>query len=486
MNLMFQREGRKVLEVQENNSQQYTIPQSVNSSVFRTYDIRGPVGPEDINEDLAYAIGLAFGSEALSHQQSEVIVGRDGRLSANVITSALMSGIRATGCAVINIGQVPTPLVYFATHQLSTQTGVMVTASHNPGHHNGFKMVLAGQTLSTEGVQVIYKRVVERDFTMGSLIGGYTAHDIIPEYITYVTQRINLNKPIKVVLDCGNGVAGILASKLFTALGCEVVELFCDVDGRFPNHHPDPTVPENLVDIIKVVKDTQADIGFAFDGDGDRIGVVTNKGTVIWPDRQLIFFAQEVLAKHPGSKIIFDVKCTNNLPAKIKEWGGEPIMYKTGHSLIKAKMKADNAPFAGEMSGHIFFNDEWFGFDDGLYVAARALRILSLSDLSAEALFAQIPNSFNTPELKLALPESEKAEFMSQLINHSDFSGAEYITIDGLRVDFGYGWGLVRPSNTSAYLVIRFEADSEAHLEEIKTMFRKELLSINADLTLPF
>ncbi len=475
-----------VLEAQDNRAMQYGLPPVIPEGIFRTYDIRGEANDTGVSLGIAYAIGLVFGSMVIEAGGREVVVGRDGRLTGFELTQALVAGLCQSGCDVIDIGQVPTPLVYFATKTLSANSGIMVTASHNPGHHNGFKSVLDGVTLSTEGVQTLYRRITQHEWTIASQSGGYREHEMIQPYIQYVSEHIQLKRPLKVVVDCGNGIAGVVAPALYRALGCEVIELFCDVDGHFPNHHPDPTIPGNLEDIRAAVKEHQADIGLAFDGDGDRLGLITNEGDIIWPDRQCLFFAQDILKQHPGSKIIFDVKCTNHLPQKIAAWGGEPIMNQTGHSLIKKRMIAESAPFAGEMSGHIFFNDEWFGFDDGAYVGARALRILASQSTSCSELFAALPDSINTPELKLPMAEDQKSHFMQQLIEKGVFGDAKRITIDGLRVDFGYGWGLVRPSNTSAYLVIRFEAETQSQLDAIQACFRDALLSIDKDLVLPF
>ena len=475
-----------VLVVQDNKHLEFNIPEKVPEGIFRTYDIRGEADAAGVSPGIAYAIGLVFGSMVKETGAHEVIVGRDGRLTGLELTQALVAGLCQSGCDVIDIGQLPTPLVYFATKTLSANSGIMVTASHNPGHHNGFKSVLDGVTLSTEGVQTLYQRIVQQHWRLAPQSGSYRQQELIQPYIDYVTKHVQLQRPLKVVVDCGNGIAGVVAPALYRAMGCEVIELFCEVDGHFPNHHPDPTIPENLEDIRAAVKAHRADIGLAFDGDGDRLGLITDAGEIIWPDRQLLFFSQDVLKQHPGSKIVFDVKCTNHLPQKISEWGGVAIMNQTGHSLIKKRMLAETAPFAGEMSGHIFFNDEWFGFDDGAYVGARALKILASQSESCNQLFAALPNSINTPELKLPMAEDKKIGFMQRLIDEGDFAAAERITIDGLRVDFGYGWGLVRPSNTSAYLVIRFEAETEELLQKIQSHFRRVLLSIDSSLQLPF
>ena len=462
----------------------YKIPQQLPEGSFRTYDIRGEAGDHGLTDDVAYSIGLAVGTMAAHQGVDTVIVGRDGRLSGPALKAALVVGIRETGCAVIDVGIVSTPILYFATNRLNTNTGVMVTASHNPRDHNGFKIVMNGKTLSTQGVQDILSLIQSRAFVQGE--GAYSEASVVDDYVDYIQSHVQLDRPLKVVVDCGNGAGAIAGPTLYKAMGCEVVELYCALDGHFPNHHPDPSVPENIQDIIAKVKATQADVGLAFDGDADRLGVITDQGDVIWPDRQVMLFAQSVLKSHPGADIVFDVKCTNGLPKVISEAGGRPVMYKTGHSLLKSKMLEINAPLAGEMSGHIFFNDDWFGFDDGVYAGARLLQILSQQSDSLSQLFARLPNSVNTPELKLPMADADKSAFMDALINQADFGDAQRITIDGLRVDFGDGWGLVRPSNTSPYLVCRFEADSAARLEAIQAIFREQLLAIRDDITLPF
>lgn len=470
---------------QENtNKMSYQVPTNLPEDLFRAYDIRGEVGEGGLSPDLAYALGLAMGGELQTQGLNEIIVGRDGRISGPVLKDALCHGLLESGCNVIDIGVVPTALVYFATFRLSPNSGVMVTGSHNPAQHNGFKIVLGGETLTTDRIQALKQRILDRRFVSGK--GSSRQADVISDYLDYVTTQNKLPKPLKIVIDCGNGVAGKIAPQLFRALGCEVEELYCEVDGHFPNHHPDPSVPENLEDLISTVKEKGADVGLAFDGDGDRLGVVTDTGKIIWPDRQMMLYSKDVLSRNPGAEIIFDVKCTSHLPQLIEECGGKPIMYQTGHSLIKGKMAERNAPLAGEMSGHIFFKEGWFGFDDGMYVGARLLQILAQSDQSCSELFAGFAEGVNTPELKLPMAESDKSSFMSRLLQEADFGDVEKITIDGLRVDFGYGWGLVRPSNTSPYLILRFEADSEEHLEQIKSIFRQELLRLDAELQLPF
>lgn len=462
----------------------YSVPTELPLDIFRTYDIRGEVSEQSLNENVAYAVGLAIGTESLLVRQTEIAVACDARLTGESLKKALISGIIETGCNVVDIGMGPTPMVYFATHYLPTRTGVMVTASHNPAHHNGFKIVLNGKTLSEKSIQGLVSRIQSRDFVAGQ--GVVRSENIIPDYIDSICAHLTLKKPMKVVVDAGNGAASEIAPTVFRRLGCEVVELFCEYDGRFPNHHPDPTIPDNLKDIIALVKKEKADIGLAFDGDADRLGIITNEGEVIWPDRQMMVFAKDVLAKNPGEKIVFDVKCSRVLPEIIKQLGGKPIMWKTGHSILKAKMIDENAPLAGEMSGHIFFQDGWFGFDDGIYVGARLLSILSGYDSSVADVFHALPKTVNTPELKLPMSEDKKADFMARLLQEGDFGDAEKITLDGLRVEWSFGWGLIRRSNTSPYLILRFEADTENNLEKIKTIFREQLLKIEADLKLPF
>lgn len=462
----------------------YNIPARLPTDIFRTYDIRGEVSENSLNENVAYAIGLAMGTAALRVAQNEIVVACDARLTGESLKKALKTGIIETGCNVVDIGMGPTPLVYFATHYLLTQTGIMVTASHNPSHHNGFKIVLNGKTLSEKGIQDIVTRIQKRDFVSGS--GKIREQNIIPDYIQAICKNISVSKKMKVVIDAGNGAASEIAPAVFRRLGCEVIELFCEYDGRFPNHHPDPTIPENLNDIIALVKKEKADIGLAFDGDADRLGMVTNKGEIIWPDRQLMICVKEVLEKNPGAKIVFDVKCSRVLPEIIKKYGGKPIMSRTGHSVLKARMIEEGALLAGEMSGHIFFKDGWYGFDDGIYVAARLVSILSREKNSVSEIFDALPHMMNTPELKLPMSENKKADFMARLMRDGDFANAEKMTIDGLRVEWNFGWGLIRPSNTSSYLILRFEADSEDNLEKIKTIFREQLLKINSELQLPF
>ncbi|MFW0082819.1 MAG: phosphomannomutase/phosphoglucomutase [Coxiella-like endosymbiont] len=474
-----------VSEVLANINLEDIIPTTIPKNLFRTYDIRGTVSDDGLTVGLAYAIGLAIGSEVREQRQKAIIVGCDGRLSGPQLVTALMRGLCETGLTVFNVGVVPTPLVYFATNRLETNSGVMVTASHNPRNHNGFKIILNGKTLTIEGITAIKTRIQERSFEKDKK-GQKIDINIIQDYENYLVQHIQLACPLKIVVDCGNGVAGKIAPELYRQMGCEVVELFCEVDGNFPNHHPDPTIPDNLIALIDTVKNTNADLGFAFDGDADRLGVVTEKGEIIWPDRQLMLFSMDLLSRLPGSDIIFDVKCSRHLPEIIRKYRGNPVMWRTGHSVIKAKLFETNAPLAGEMSGHIFFRDEWFGFDDGIYVGARLLRIVSHSSQRVSEIFGALPNTISTPELKLPIPEEEKYLFMQKLAEKADFVNAEVITIDGLRVEFENGWGLVRPSNTSPYLILRFEANTKDELKRIEEIFRIQLLNIDSTLKLPF
>lgn len=450
--------------------------------IFRAYDIRGIVN-ETLTPETVYLIGQGLGSLALDAGEKCIAIGRDGRLSGSMLSTALSDGILATGCNVIDLGCVPTPLLYYATYILETRSGVMLTGSHNPPQYNGLKMMINGETLADTSIQALYQRILKQAFYDG--FGHRTEVNLIERYLAHVITDIQLKRPLKIVVDCGNGIAGAVAPELYRRLGCDVHELFCDVDGRFPNHHPDPSQTENLKDLIAAVIDLKADVGLAFDGDGDRLGVVTNQGEVIWPDRQLMLFARSILADLPGAKIIYDVKCTHHLAPLIRQHGGEPIMWKTGHSLIKAKLSETKAAMAGEMSGHLFFNDRWFGFDDALYAGARLLQILASESDDCSVIFNTIPNSVNTPELKIYVDEDEKFELMQTLIDQADFD-ADMVTIDGLRVNFNDGWGLVRPSNTTPCLVLRFEAEDKQSLDRIQELFRRLLLSVKPEWSLPF
>jgi phosphomannomutase/phosphoglucomutase len=457
---------------------------ALNPEIFRAYDIRGVVD-ETLTPEVVFSIGRAIATLALAAGEKTMAVGRDGRLSGPALIAALSDGILATGCDVIDVGVVPTPLLYYATNVLETHSGVILTGSHNPPEYNGLKIVINGKTLAEEGIQDLYKRIVANDFAQGK--GSRWEMEIVERYISHITHSVKLARPLVVVVDCGNGVPGCVAPALYRQMGCEVHELFCDVDGTFPNHHPDPSQPANLQDLIAKVRSVNADVGFAFDGDGDRLGVVTNKGEIIWPDRQLMLFSQAILAKNPGAKIIYDVKCTSKLADVITEHGGEPLMWKTGHSLIKAKLFETQALLAGEMSGHIFLKDRWYGFDDAIYAGARLLEILASNNTDLDTIFETFPNSVNTPELKIFVSESEKFSLMAKLISSANFNTAKQImTIDGLRVNFADGWGLVRPSNTTPCLVLRFEAESEKVLTKIQNLFREFILAVEPGLVLPF
>ncbi len=458
---------------------------NVNRSIFRAYDIRGVLG-ETLNNDIAHQIGRAIGSEAQHRGLREIVVGRDGRLSGPELSAALIEGLRAAGCDVIDIGLAPTPLTYFGAYHLQTGSCVSVTGSHNPPNYNGFKIVLGGETLSEDAIQDLYVRIAENRYSSGA--GGLQVMDLSGDYISRISDDIQVEKKLKVVIDCGNGVAGGIAPSVLAGIGCEVHELYCDVDGTFPNHHPDPSDLDNLQDLIISVKQTGADIGLAFDGDGDRLGVVTKMGEVIFPDRLLMLFAIDVLSRNPGAAIIYDVKCTGHLQPLVLQHGGSPIMWRTGHSLIKAKMRETGAQLAGEMSGHFFFAERWYGFDDAIYAAARLLEILAsdIDDRTPEEIFASLPKGVSTPELKIQMREGDHYKFIDAFKAKASFEGARLTTIDGLRADWPDGWGLVRASNTTPVLVLRFDADSEASLKRIQAAFREQLQAVDKALPLPF
>ncbi len=456
---------------------------NIDASIFRAYDIRGVVA-DALTPEACEQIGRAFGSEALARGQKVVNLARDGRLSGPDLIAALARGIQSTGCDVINIGMVPTPVLYFSTYHLDTGTGIMVTGSHNPPEYNGLKMMIGGDTLFGDGIQLLYQRLVNDDLASGE--GEYSEADVMGAYLERIIGDIKISRPMRIATDCGNGVAGVCAVELFEKLGCEVHDLFSDVDGNFPNHHPDPAKVENLVDITALVEKEKLEIGLAFDGDGDRVGVIDDKGQIIWPDRQMILYSRDILDRNPGAKIIYDVKCSRLLPAAITEAGGEPEMWKTGHSFVKARIKETGAALGGEMSGHIFFKERWYGFDDALYSAARLLEIVSRDDRPVSEIFGEIPDSVNTPELGIKFAEGEHHKFMQAFVESADFGEAKLTTIDGLRADFESGWGLVRASNTTPSLVIRFEADSQSALEQIQSNFRTAMLSVDPKLELPF
>ncbi|MCC6160633.1 MAG: phosphomannomutase/phosphoglucomutase [Nitrosomonas sp.] len=451
--------------------------------IFKAYDIRGIVETA-LTPEVVEHIGHAIGSEARERRLTAIAVGRDGRLSGPGLAQALTKGIRKSGIDVVDVGMVATPVLYYAAHELCNYSGVMVTGSHNPPEYNGLKIVLGGETLAAEAIQSLRLRIEQNNLQHGQ--GGYRQHDIVPTYLQRIVDDVKLARPVKIVVDSGNGVTGTLAPELYRRLGCEVIELFCEVDGTFPNHHPDPSVPENLQDVIRTLATTDAEIGFAFDGDGDRLGVVTKDGSIIFPDRQLMLFAADVLSRNPGSQIIYDVKCTRMLAPWITQHGGKPVMWKTGHSFIKAKLKETGALLAGEMSGHIFFKERWYGFDDGLYAGARLLELLSRQTDPAAVLHA-LPNTINTPELQIKLDEGENHTLIAQLQREADFPLADQIiTIDGLRVEYADGFGLIRASNTTPVAVLRFEADNQAALERIQQDFRRIILRAKPDASLPF
>ncbi len=451
--------------------------------IFKAYDIRGIID-KTLSAEVARAIGHALGSEARARKQTAIAVGRDGRLSGPALAHALAEGICAAGVDVIDIGCVPTPLSYFAAYHLGTDSCVSVTGSHNPPDYNGFKMVLGGHTLFGEQIQALRARIESGDLMQGK--GTIRQADVLDDYLDRVVGDVRLARPMKIVIDCGNGVAGAVAPHLFRRLGCQVTELFCEVDGNFPNHHPDPSKPENLQDVIRTLRETDAELGLAFDGDGDRLGVVTKDGQIIYPDRQLMLFAEDVLSRVPGGQIIYDVKCTRKLAGWIREHGGEPVMWNTGHALVKAKLKETGAPLAGEMSGHMFFKERWYGFDDGLYAGARLLEILSARP-DANLALTSLPDAISTPELNLKMAEGEPFELVRRLKEQAKFDAAdEIITLDGVRVEYADGFGLARPSNTTPVVVLRFEADSDEALARIQTDFRQAIEAVWPGVSLPF
>ena len=451
--------------------------------IFKAYDIRGIVN-KTLTVEAVENIGHAIGSEAIARKQTEVAIGRDGRESGPELSAALARGLRAAGINVIDVGMVATPMVYFTTYALNTHSGVMVTGSHNPPEYNGLKMMLAGDTLAGDDIQALRKRIETGHIVNGA--GSYRTHDIREAYLSRIVGDIKAARKIKIAVDCGNGVAGAFAPELYRRLGCDVQELFCEVDSRFPNHHPDPSQPKNLQDLITALKTGDVEIGLAFDGDGDRLGVVTKSGKIIYPDRQLMLFADDVLKRNPGAEIVFDVKSTRNLFSWVRERGGKPVMWKTGHSFIKAKLKESGAPLAGEMSGHVFFKERWYGFDDALYAGARLLEILSrVPDISAA--LEGLPDAVSTPELHVHTAEGENYTLMDALKRDAKFSNAqEIIRIDGVRVEYADGFGLARPSNTTPVIVLRFEAETDAAIKRIQADFRAALEAVKPGIKLPF
>lgn len=455
----------------------------IERSIFRAYDIRGEVDSQ-LTPDAVYTIALALGTEMHHMHKKQMVIGRDGRLSGPLLIQALRQGLMDSGVDVLDIGVVPSPVLYFASHFLPMDCAVILTGSHNPSQYNGLKMILGGVTLAEERIQTLYQHTQTQDFSQGQ--SSFREDEtLIDQYIDFIAKQIQLPRPLKVVVDCGNGVAGHVAPKLFSRLGAEVIELYCDVDGNFPNHHPDPSVAENLSDLIAAVKTHKADIGLAFDGDADRLGVVTQTGQIIWPDRLMMLFSKDILSRNPGGKIVFDVKCSYHLPAIIEKYQGIPIMCPTGHSLVKSKMKAVDALIAGELSGHIFFKENWFGFDDGLYSACRLLDIVAKQSYSLDALFSEIPDSVNTPEIKIPLADDQKFSFIEHLKKTGQFGDAKIIDIDGIRVEFLDGWGLLRASNTTPCLVARFEAIDSSSLERIQQLFKEQLTAVNKSFARP-
>lgn len=457
-----------------------TIPKDI----FRAYDIRGVVS-ETLTSEVAFILGKALGTQVQSLGEKKLFIARDGRLSGPSLFEALSKGVLSTGCDVVDLGLLPTPLLYFATHVSPISCGVVITGSHNPPNYNGIKMVMQRRALFGEDIEKLYQLTQTQAFQVGN--GCLSKQDITESYLAYLKETIRLARPLKIVVDCGNGVSGVVAPKLYEQLGCKVIPLYCEVDGHFPNHHPDPSQPANLKALQQAVRLHQAELGLAFDGDGDRLGVVDSAGNIIWPDRQLILFAKDILTRNVGATIIYDVKCSRHVGMQVEKMGGQPLMWKTGHSFIKAKMQETNALLGGEMSGHIFFKERYFGFDDALYAGARLLEIFSKQTLNSHAFFETLPNSENTPELHIKTKtEAEKFSFVEKLKALAHFEEAKITTIDGLRADFKDGFGLIRPSNTTPSLILRFEGDTKDALERIQSQFRALLLMLNPDGGLPF
>lgn len=458
----------------------FTLPESA----FKAYDIRGTV-PEQLNPGFAYRLGLALAHSARANQVSTLVVGYDGRHSSPELSEALQNGINAGGINTIDLGMVPTPVVYYAAYTLNTGSGVAITGSHNPSNYNGFKMMMAGKTLHGADIQAL-KQLMLDQAQPAAQAGERQQHALLADYVAYIRNHIRLSRPMKIALDTGNGVGGVIAEELFRSLGCEVDILYGEVDGNFPNHHPDPADPANLQDLIHHVQNSDCELGLAFDGDADRLGVVTKSGQIIWPDRQLILYARDILERQPGATIIFDVKCSRHVAKEIKAAGGQALMWQTGHSLIKAKLAETGAPLAGEMSGHVFFKERWFGFDDGLYTGARLLEILSRHE-NPSAVLESLPQDVSTPELKLELAEGEAHTLIQRLQQEGKFpSAVELNTIDGVRAEYPQGFGLARASNTTPVIVLRFEAETPEALTAIQEEFRLALLALKADAALPF
>lgn len=454
----------------------------IERSIFRAYDIRGVVDKE-LTSDVVYWIGRSFATAAKAQQQRAVIVGCDGRLSSPSIKEAIARGLIEGGMDVIDIGEVPTPMLYFATHTLGTSTGIMITGSHNPPEYNGLKMMIRGETLADSAIENLYNRIIENELDEDAEEGELSKVGVDGDYIDRILDDVALAQTLKVVVDCGNGVAGSSAPRLIQELGCDVIPLYCEVDGTFPNHHPDPADPANLEDLITVVKAENADIGLAFDGDGDRLGVVTNTGNIVWPDKLLMLFARDIVGRNPGTDVVYDVKCSRHLNTLISEHGGRPVMWKTGHSHLKAKIKETGALLGGEFSGHIAFVERWYGFDDALYSAARLLEIIGSQSSSTEELFAEFPMTEATPEIKIDTSDEAKFDIIDRLASEGDFGDGTTTNIDGVRVDYEDGWGLIRASNTSPVLTLRFEADDAQALTRVQQLFRQQLAKIDSTLT---
>lgn len=457
----------------------------VSPHIFRAYDIRGIAG-ETLTTGVMHLLGKSIGTEIIQKNNRPLVFGRDGRLSGDELSIAFCEGVRSTGVKIIDIGMVPTPLVYFGAYHLDTGNAVMLTGSHNPPQYNGLKIVINKETLAQDKIQALYDRIKHGHFETGE--GEYEKKDLLFDYLAKVTRDIKLARPLKVVIDAGNGVGGVLAVPLLKALGCEVIEMFCEVDGTFPNHHPDPSQPSNLFALIEMVQTYHADLGLALDGDGDRLGVVTPQGEIVWPDRLMMLFAEDVLSRHPGSPILFDVKCSKQLAQIIESAGGKPVMCATGHSLVKRAMKEEGGILAGEMSGHFFFSENWYGFDDACFAAVKLLAFIAAypSQCSIDVIFEKYPKAIATPEINIAIPDDEKFKFIEQFKSNHDLKAEKIITIDGLRAEFNDGWGLVRASNTTPVLVLRFEAESQIALKRIQADFKAALLKVNSKLEIPF
>ncbi len=449
----------------------------LNQNIFRANDIRG-IAYEDLTEEVVQSLGKALGSEAIDRNVQEFIVGRDARLSSPQIFDWLSSGIISTGCNVIDIGIVTSPMFYHSTYELNSSSGVVITGSHNPGNYNGFKIVFNNHSTTSEEILHLKQRILEENFRKGKGISN--KEDIKETYISRILGSIKLNKNLSISIDCGNGAAGVVAKEVYERLGCDVIELYGEPDGSFPNHHPDPSKLENMEDLIKNVKENDSVVGLAFDGDADRLGVISPKGEMIFPDRQMIMFSRQVIQSSPNANIVFDVKCSKLLSDEIEKLKGKPLICKTGHTFIKQKIRETNALLGGEMSGHIFFNDRWPGFDDGIYAGARMLEIIASSE--GDDPFVTVPNMLSTPEINIPAADEEKFQIVKKFIENSNFNDAKIVSIDGIRVEFEKGWGLLRPSNTSPYLVLRFEAETNDDLNKIKEIFYLGLKSIKPNI----